>query len=142
MVSLLDANRRNYETSCFTIKTNAHFPNPIRLKNYDYSQAGFYFITICTQNRVHLFGDIVNGEMVLNDAGVMMSKIWHEIPYYYHKFAIHEFVIMPNHIHGIIEIVHNAAVGDAPTAYYRIGNPAGFDSLYAKIGNQNDIKTS
>jgi hypothetical protein len=77
----------------------------IRLKNYDYSQAGFYFITICTQNRLHLFGEIINDEMVLNDAGRMIDEIWHEIPIYYDGFKIHQFIVMPNHIHGIIEIV-------------------------------------
>ena len=92
-----------------------HHRKSIRLKNYDYSQAGLYFVTICTQNQLHLFGEIVNDEMVLNDAGVMIDEIWHEIPYYYHKFAIHELVIMPNHIHGIIEIVHNT-VGAGPRA--------------------------
>ena len=91
----------------------------IRLRGYDYSQAGFYFITICTQNRVHLFGEIPVGagpcacpddgpcacpKMVLNDAGKMVSQIWHEIPDYYDGFDIHEFIVMPNHIHGIIEI--------------------------------------
>jgi len=52
----------------------------IRLKNYDYSQAGFYFITICTQNRLHLFGEIVD------DAGEMIDEIWHETPIYYDGF--------------------------------------------------------
>ena len=81
----------------------------IRLKNYDYSQAGLYFITICTQNRLHLFGEIIGDEMVLNDAGGMIDKIWHEIPIYYDGFKIHQFIVMPNHIHGIIEIVVGAA---------------------------------
>ena len=63
---------------------------------------GLYFVTIVTQNRECLFGEITNDEMVLNDAGVMINQIWNEIPIYYEKFAIHEFVVMPNHIHGII----------------------------------------
>jgi REP element-mobilizing transposase RayT len=76
----------------------------IRLREYDYSQAGLYFITICTQNRLHLLGKIVNGEMILNDAGKMILGIWHEIPIDFQNVRLREFVIMPNHIHGIIEI--------------------------------------
>ena len=79
----------------------------IRLKEYDYTQAGFYFITICTQNRICLFGKIENGEMALNDAGKMIQTAWNEIPIYYNGFDVDEFVVMPNHIHGIIKIKHN-----------------------------------
>ena len=79
----------------------------IRLKHYDYSQAGYYFITICTQGRVHLFGEIVDGVMVLNDAGKMIHMLWYEITDDFPNVYLHEFVIMPNHIHGIIEIVDN-----------------------------------
>lgn len=167
-----------------------HHRHSIRLKGYDYSQAGLYYITICTQNREHLFGkisvtvgagpraclnprgcpvrdsdnlidndeciddkrgrDIHNNEnsvnevksriitnsrpfhdgtirqqqnidnpgtiqgthggvplhtIILSDAGRMVEKIWNEIPEYYNGFNVHEFVVMPNHIHGIIEIV-------------------------------------
>gem|GEM_PF-210052 len=166
-----------------------HHRRSIRLRGYDYSQAGFYFITICTQNRLHLFGNIVGADsisapsahpyhshpanangaetfmpigpkpnsygvktgrcrggkgrcdgagdgaemdsaptatypmdavsppkMILNDAGKMVSKIWHEIPDDFHNARLHECVIMPNHIHGIIEII-----------------PVGADSISAPI---------
>jgi len=89
-------------------KRNRH---SIRLKGYDYSQAGGYFITICTQNRWHLFGHIVNGEMVLNDAGEMVFDQWMGLPQRFHTIELHECVIMPNHIHGIIEITDPAHVG-------------------------------
>jgi REP element-mobilizing transposase RayT len=79
-----------------------HHRRSIRLKNYDYSQAGFYFVTIVTQNRECLFGDIVDGEMVLNDAGNVVKKCWDEIPSHYPHIKLYEFVIMPNHIHGIV----------------------------------------
>ena len=82
----------------------------IRLKNYDYSQAGFYFITICTQNRLHLFGEIVDDEMVLNDAGKMVWDEWYKSEKIRDEIKIHEFIVMPNHIHGIVEIV-GAGVG-------------------------------
>ncbi len=89
-----------------------HHRKSIRLKGYDYTQAGLYFITICCQNREHLFGEIVGEKMVLNDAGIIVEKIWNEIPVYYNGFDIHQFIVMPNHIHGIIEIV----VGAGPRA--------------------------
>lgn len=76
----------------------------LRLKNYDYSQNGFYFITICIQNKECLLGEIIDQEMILNHAGRMIDTIWHEIPKYYEGFKIHEYIVMPNHIHGIIEI--------------------------------------
>ncbi len=82
-----------------------HHRRSIRLQGYDYSQAGLYFITICTQNRLCLFGEIKNGGMILTDAGTMIQTLWHEIPVYYRGFNIHEFVVMPNHVHGIIQII-------------------------------------
>lgn len=81
----------------------------IRLYEYDYSQEGLYFVTICTQDKVCLFGEIVEEEMVLNDVGNMAKECWLAIPEHYHHVELHEFVIMPNHIHGIIGIC--AAVG-------------------------------
>ena len=77
----------------------------IRLKNYDYSLEGLYFITICCQNREHLFGEIVKGKMILNNAGLMIQRIYEELPKYFEKMEIGEYVIMPNHFHCVIEIV-------------------------------------
>lgn len=82
----------------------------LRLKNYDYSAVGYYFVTICIQNRVRLFGEI-NENMVLNAAGRMIKKIWNELPIYY-PVQIDEFVVMPDHIHGIIKL----SVGAGPRA--------------------------
>jgi REP element-mobilizing transposase RayT len=74
------------------------------LKGYDYSQEGAYFITICTQDRVCLFGDIVDGKMRLNDKGQHVEKCWHEILVHFPNVELDEFVIMPNHVHGILVI--------------------------------------
>lgn len=82
-----------------------HHRRSIRLKGYDYSDAGAYFVTICTQGRECLFGDIVNGEMRLNDAGCMIQNIGNDLPTKYSDIEIDEFVVMPNHFHGIIVIV-------------------------------------
>jgi len=81
----------------------------IRLKGYDYSKAGLYFITICSQNRKYLFGKITNDIMILNDAGIMIDKLWNEISFDFLNINLCEHVIMPNHIHGIIEITRVGA---------------------------------
>lgn len=81
-----------------------HHRRSIRLKGYDYSQNGAYFVTICVQNRKFLFGKIRNGEMILNDAGKMIEKYWREIPKKYPNVILDAFVIMPNHMHGILII--------------------------------------
>jgi putative transposase len=88
-----------------------HHRRSIRLKGYDYSQAGLYFITICTQNRLCLFGEIKNGEMVLNDAGMMIEHQWQELICRFGNIKLHEFIVMPNHFHGIVEFVGVPLVG-------------------------------
>ena len=77
----------------------------IRLPGYDYSRAGAYFFSICTKDRKCLFGEIVNQEMVLNNAGSMITNIWNELPQRFPNIELIENVIMPNHIHCIITIV-------------------------------------
>jgi REP element-mobilizing transposase RayT len=76
----------------------------IRLKGYDYSQPGFYFITICVQNRICFFGRITDNKMILNDAGKMIDKWYFELENKYPNTKCREYVIMPNHIHFIVEI--------------------------------------
>ena len=77
----------------------------IRLREYDYSQAGAYFVTVVVQGRACLFGDVVGTEMRLNDAGEMIRRVWQEIPVRFPGIALDTFIVMPNHIHGIISIV-------------------------------------
>jgi REP element-mobilizing transposase RayT len=84
----------------------------IRLKDYDYSKPGSYFITICTHNRVCLFGEIMDGEMMLNDAGNIVKQCWLEIPNHFPHVGLDAFVVMPNHMHGIIILHENANVGE------------------------------
>jgi REP element-mobilizing transposase RayT len=79
-----------------------HHRRSIRLKGYDYSQAGLYFVTICVQHKICLFGEIVDGEMILNDTGMMIEKWWMELPHKFPDIALDTYVIMPNHFHGII----------------------------------------
>jgi REP element-mobilizing transposase RayT len=82
---------------------NIHHRKSIRLKGYDYSQAGLYFITICVQDRECLFGNIENGEMILNDAGQMVEKWYYELGNKYPDIKCHEMMVMPNHFHCIFE---------------------------------------
>ena len=77
----------------------------IRLKEYDYSQPGAYFITICTHQREHLFGEIVDGVMKLSEYGQIAQEEWQKIASIRSEIELGEFVIMPNHFHGIIWIV-------------------------------------
>jgi putative transposase len=79
-----------------------HHRRSIRLQCYDYSQAGALFVTICTNNRENLFGDIVAGAMQLNYAGQTVERCWVDIPAHFPCVELDEFVVMPNHIHGII----------------------------------------
>ncbi|MEK7597777.1 MAG: transposase [Patescibacteria group bacterium] len=77
----------------------------IRLKNYDYSKSGLYFVTICTENRKCLFGNIINEKMILNNIGNMIEKLWNKIPERFNMIELDAFQIMPDHIHMIIHIV-------------------------------------
>ena len=77
---------------------------PTRLKGYDYSQAGRYFVTVCTKDRIHWFGDIRNGKMILNESGRIAAEQWKWLGNQYDTVTIDEYCIMPNHLHGIIGI--------------------------------------
>ena len=75
-----------------------------RLKNWDYGSNGAYFITICTQNRKHFFGKIINKNMELNAVGLFANNFWSEIPKHFPHVELGNFQIMPNHMHGILII--------------------------------------
>jgi len=91
-----------------------HHRRSIRLRAYDYSQAGAYFVTICAQNRQCLFGEVADGEMRLNDAGRMVHDVWNDLPRHYAGVELDAFVVMPNHVHAIVIIV-GAGLKPAPT---------------------------
>lgn len=82
----------------------------VRLKEYDYSQAGAYFVTICTQDRACLLGEIVDGEMRLSEGGRTVQSAWDRLPQRYPEIELDAHVLMPNHFHGII-ILHPEPVG-------------------------------
>jgi putative transposase len=84
-----------------------HHRRSIRLKEYDYSQAGAYYVTIDVQNRECLFGEIVNYEMILNEAGEMVSEQWNALLERFPSIELDVYQVMPNHSHGIIVIIEN-----------------------------------
>lgn len=85
--------------------------NSLRLSTWDYRWAGAYFITICTQNREHYFGSVKKGKMILSPIGVIADIFWHEMKFHFPYLALGEFVVMPNHMHGIIIIPPDDSTG-------------------------------
>ena len=82
-----------------------HHRRSIRLKGYDYSADGLYFITICTKERNHYFGRVIDGKMVLNERGQIVKNEWlNTINVRKDEVILHEYIVMPNHFHAIIEI--------------------------------------
>ena len=87
-----------------------------RLKDWDYGSNAIYFVTICTHEREHYFGEIVEGNMILNEIGELVQNFWMEISNHFLYVKLHAFVIMPNHVHGMIEIRN----GEGRDAIYRV----------------------
>lgn len=76
----------------------------LRLKGYDYSQEGAYFVTICAHGKACLFGDVIGSEMKVNEPGRKVQAVWDDLPVHYPHVATDAFVVMPNHVHGVIVI--------------------------------------
>ena len=120
----------------------------IRLKEYDYSADGYYFVTISTANGVTYFGNVKNGEMVLNEYGNIVNTQWVQLPQHYWNTKLDEYVIMPDHIHGIIIIDNNrAGYKPAPTHQHNVKKPyslheiiRGFKTFTSK--NINTLNTT
>ncbi|MGD8599358.1 MAG: transposase [Anaerolineae bacterium] len=88
-----------------------HHRRSIRLKGYDYRQAGAYFVTICTYQREMLFSRVDDGELILNEFGVLVQQAWEDLVTHYHHVDLDAFVVMPNHVHGIIVLTDDERVG-------------------------------
>ncbi|WP_063896929.1 transposase [Chloracidobacterium thermophilum] len=84
-----------------------HHRRSIRLQGYDYTRPGAYFVTIVTQGRACLFGEVMAGEMRMNDAGRMIHHVWDELALFYEGVQTDAFIVMPNHVHGIIILTGN-----------------------------------
>ena len=136
---------------------NTYHRRSTRLKEYDYSQAGAYFVTICCQDRASMFGNIADGEMILNDAGQMIETQWHELTNRFTNIELHEFIVMPNHFHGILQIIpvgatlvvaQNKMMGndenESETGQPHIGQPQGIapTGMGNKIGIYSNQQTN
>jgi len=77
----------------------------IRMKGWDFTSPGWYFLTICTKGMKSVFGTIVKGRMILNDAGRTADRFWREIPVHFPRAVVDEYVVMPNHVHGLLHLV-------------------------------------
>ncbi|MBE6339351.1 MAG: transposase [Bacteroidales bacterium] len=93
-----------------------------RLQNWDYGWEAIYFVTICTKDRIHYFGEIDNGEMKLSPIGAIADVLWYELRNHFDNIELDAFVVMPNHIHGIIAI-NNGDNGDVPTTPFAPTTP-------------------
>lgn len=125
-----------------TYEPGIHHRRSIRLRRYDYSQAGAYYVTISPQDRAFLFGDVVNGDMRMNDAGRIASDVWNDLPHHYPHFELDAFIVMPNHVHGIIVIIDAGAGKPRPygptlgqiVAYLKCQSTKRINALRATLG--------
>ncbi len=83
-----------------------------RMKQWDYSSDGLYFVTICVKHRAHVLGTVRKGKMILNEWGKTAHECWQEIPIHFPGVDIDQFVVMPNHVHGIVVLRDDHVVGD------------------------------
>ena len=109
---------------------NLHHRRSIRLRGYDYSRPGTYYVTICAQDMLKLFGEIVEGEMKRNQFGEIVQFCWNDLPHHYTGIELDSFVVMPNHVHGIIVICELAGPPDVG-AGFKPAPTAGTDSARA-----------
>jgi REP element-mobilizing transposase RayT len=113
----------------------------IRLRGFNYSQPGWYFVTICTDGRQHLFGNIVNGEMRLSSYGQIANFAWVKLRARFPHIRLDQFVVMPNHVHGVINIVKSRGRENrAPTlgqiiAYYKYQTTQSFNNTHVGAGS-------
>jgi len=105
-----------------TYNPDSHHRQSVRLKEYNYSSVGAYFITICVQGRECLFGEIVAGEIRLNDAGRLVAASWHGLPGRFQHVILDEFVVMPNHVHGVVILGDRRGEPCIRPVYHRHGN--------------------
>ena len=97
-----------------TFGSEDHLRRSVRLHGYDYSSAGLYFVTACTEKRESLFGELIQGEVRPSEIGRLVSWCWFDLPNHYPRLKLDEFVLMPNHIHGILALVDPVGAGLKP----------------------------
>jgi len=118
----------------------------MRLDGYDYSRDGYYFVTVCTWGHSMWLGDIRDDKMILNQFGEIVKYCWFDLPNHYRNCILDKFVIMPNHIHGILIINNDVGAGLKPARTYPIKRHSlseiirGFKTFSSrKINKKNSI---
>jgi putative transposase len=104
-------------------RNRRHNRRSLRLRSFDYSAPGAYFVTLVTQDRVALFGEVVEREMRMNAAGEMVRATWHALPERFRGIEVGESVVMPNHFHGIVVLLGNVGAGLVPARTPKDSNP-------------------
>ncbi len=119
-----------------------HHRRSIRLEGYDYALPGLYFLTICCNGRACLFGAVTDGKMILNEPGKIADKYWNEIPDHFPDAILYEYVVMPNHIHGIIELTTNPAVGANKYSPYNVNHhfPGNMEMLGSRANDYSPLR--
>lgn len=107
-----------------------HHRRSIRLRGYDYSQEGMYFVTICTYERACVLGEITDGAMLLSDLGEIAKQCWNEIPGHFENVELDEYVIVPNHVHGVIILRGNSGRDEVTSS---LRNESGIESQQSII---------
>jgi REP element-mobilizing transposase RayT len=115
-----------------------HHRRSIRLSGYDYTRPGVYFVTICTQRREHLFGSVASGQVALSISGQIVAAVWQAIPRHFPHVALDRWVIMPDHMHGIIVIERAVSDRSQPPSEPRGTRPG---SLPAIVQNFKSVST-
>lgn len=116
-----------------------HRRRSVRLRGYDYRQPGAYFVTVCTQGRLCLFGHVVGEEVRLSPIGAVVRQCWVEIPLHFPHVGLDAYVVMPNHIHGILVITGGTAAAAGPSDGLRAGRaglPADADLRGWPVGTE------
>ena len=115
-----------------------------RLESFDYSKDGLYFVTICTKDKKHFFGEVVDRLMVLDSYGKVVKKCWRDIPKHFENVKLDNFIIMPNHFHGILRIVDPTThVGNADLRSYKTKqNSKRNADIYSDKTNQNSKRNA
>jgi hypothetical protein len=120
--------------------TKEHHRRSIRLRDYDYAEAGAYFVTVCTQDRQCLFGNVEEGMMRLNALGEIVQETWGGLPDHYPHVELDAFIVMPSHVHMIILLTATVGAGfkPAPTTFRQTtrvaGNPPGIQNVFIPPG--------
>ena len=116
---------------------DVHHRRSIRLRAYDYARPGLYFVTLCTRNRECLFGEVVDDEPFLNDAGFMAAQCWRWLTAQYPRVQMDDWVVMPNHLHGIVAIT--ADCGEARGT--AVGTQGGSRTAPTRLTTRSNLTT-